>query len=293
MKNLPDNWGKTTFPGLLDQNVLYPQFQVIQAPFAMAQPVSGVQGWPVRDVRWNGRGYGDKRERCRGPRGRRRLSLMAQIQSAVVCLGVAAFLSGYSLANAAVVHVSFSTEISRTWEIPPWEQFPNGSVATAKTIASGSFVFNSDGLGDLERFMGVLPKIHLENQLFYDNEDWTQLYLKNEGLIVTATDWSIDLAFSTAGLYSDGTFGFGFVARGTEPANRGFRAAGSRMPPLRLDYLYVGSNISDWRFHPEVFNRSNVPVVSSYSVSEVPEPSSSVLFAIGFLGLITMRSRVL
>jgi PEP-CTERM motif len=178
-------------------------------------------------------------------------------------------------AQATVYRMSFSTELSVAFDIPPGEPFPLGAHGVRKTTASGSFLYDMALQGTNEAFV-TPPLIHLENSLFYNDEDWTASFLQIQGLTATPTDWIIDRNSAAIWAAEDGGYGFGLWAWRAD--NRGFQVGGARIgPPLTLESLYMGSHIADWHLSLGQ-ERNGQPVVSS--AVAVPEPA-----ALGLMGL--------
>lgn len=194
------------------------------------------------------------------------------------------FLSISTVVTAAVIQVQFRSELAAIPIIvPPFGEYETDVILRKGTIASGAFVFDTSLDSGLGAFSSQ-PIIHLENYLFFNDNDMMWLHEQNDGWSVTPTDWTVDLdeSFFRTGIDGSPTLKLrAYRGRDRQSQNRPFGVNGDVGGTHDLDWISVETESTIWRtsYHTD---RTSQTILN---VRTVPEPSTLLSTILGLIML--------
>jgi len=211
--------------------------------------------------------------------------------SKLLSLGVHIFLLAFCLdSDAAVVRVSFQSRLAASpITVPAFGSYETDVLIRRGTFASGSFLVNDGIDGDEEGFAGPVS-IHLENFLFFNEDNMMALQVQNEGWSALPTDWAADLEKSFVYLDASGSLQFELLAlRGLDrySQNRPFGVIGDVGGTHDLQWIAIDSQSTTWNTAYVTDRVSS----TSISVTPVPEPAPYLMLLPGLLTLRLFQSR--
>lgn len=175
--------------------------------------------------------------------------------------------------NAAIIQAYFRSELaSIPITVPPFGDYETDVTIREGSIASGTFVFDTSLDNGLGAFSGS-PNIHLENYLFFNDDDMMGLHEQNEGWPVTPTDWTVDLDESFFRIDSNNTLTLKLRAyRGVDQysENRPFGVNGDVGGTHDLRWISIETESTIWHTNYSSDRISQ----TALSIRTVPEPTT-------------------